>query len=56
MFCFINDVCMVEGPKINNNHEKFCITLAKIHFTDTICYITHKSSRAFLSITGSRRC
>lgn len=52
MFCFINDVCMVEGPKINNNHEKFCITLAKIHFTDTICYITHKS----LSFTGSRRC
>lgn len=43
MFCFINDVCMVEGPKINNNHEKFCITLAKIHFTDTICYITHKT-------------
>lgn len=39
------DVCMVEGPKINNNHETFCITLAKIHFTDTICYLTHKSSR-----------
>lgn len=37
---------MVEGPKINNNHETFCITLAKIHFTDTICYLTHKSSRA----------
>lgn len=54
MFCFINDVCMVEGFKINNNYEKFCIMLVKIYYLDIICYIIYKSLCVFFLIIGSR--